>query len=267
MPMKEDRASGLAQTPPRRVGFIVPSSNIVLEPVTSSMMEAVNGLSAHYARLRVTSISLTQAATAQFDYAAFVAAAELLADAKVDLIVWNGTAGSWLGLAYDRGLCDAIEQATGVPATTTTLAYHDLFARMRLKRIALVSPYTPVVQARIIDVWAAMGLTCVAERHLDIEDNFAFGVIAEDMVADMVGDVARSDCEAVVILCTNLLGARIAARCEREFGVLVLDSVAVTLEACLRRFGVDPCPPAAWGRLFDSETLSRRAGLDAQVAS
>ena len=45
---------------------------------------------------------------------------------------------------------------------------------------------------------------------------------------------------------------RANAALEREIGIPVLDSVAVTLWDCLRKAGVDPAPIDGAGRLFQS---------------
>ena len=87
---------------PRRLGMITPSSNSVLEPVTAAMLAASPDVTAHFSRLRVTEIALDAPALGQFDPGHMLAAAELLADAKVDAIAWNGTSASWLGIAPDH---------------------------------------------------------------------------------------------------------------------------------------------------------------------
>ena len=53
-----------------------------------------------------------------------------------------------------------------------------------------------------------------------------------------------------MIVCTNLAGARVAARLEPELGVPVYNSVAVTLWKCLQVSGVAPGSIQGWGRLF-----------------
>jgi maleate isomerase len=34
---------------------------------------------------------------------------------------WSGTSAGWLGFGLDERLCEAIHDATGLPATTSTL--------------------------------------------------------------------------------------------------------------------------------------------------
>src|SRR3954469_23246851 len=149
----------------KRLGMITPSSNSVLEPVTSAMLHGVAEVSAHFSRFRVTEIALDAAALSQFDASVMLPAADLLADAKVDAIAWNGTSASWLGMQRDRSLCEAITARTGAPATTSTLACIDAARALGAKRIGMVSPYPDDVQRRIGHVWAEAGITPHTERH------------------------------------------------------------------------------------------------------
>lgn len=236
----------------KRLGMITPSSNSVLEPVASAMLHGVDGITAHFSRFRVTEIALDAAALGQFDASVMLPAADLLADAKVDAIAWNGTSASWLGINSDRGLCQAITARTGVPATTSTLASIDAARTLGARRVGLVSPYTDDVQRRIGDVWAEEGIALHAERHLGLRDNFSFGEVSPPTIADMIRAVAAEGADAVVILCTNLDGATVAASLEQELDIAVLDSVAVTLWRTVGLAGSDTRVLARWGRIFQA---------------
>src|SRR6478752_1866665 len=89
---------------PARLGMIVPSSNTVAEAVLPSLLPADFPISMHVSRLRVTHIAGDQASMDQFQLSASLAAASLLADAEVELILWNGTAAGWLGFGRDEAL-------------------------------------------------------------------------------------------------------------------------------------------------------------------
>jgi maleate isomerase len=217
-----------------RLGMLTPSSNTVLEPMTAALLAATPEITAHFARLRVLSIGLGAAATAQFDPAPVVAAAELLADAKVQAICWNGTSGAWLGLEADRRLTAAITAATGIPATTATLGLMDALAGLGARRIGLVTPYLAEVQAAIIARFAELGLDCVAERHLEDPGNFSFADHDEMRIAGLCREVAAARPAAIVIHCTNFRGTALVPALEAEFGIPVLDSIAVALWAALR---------------------------------
>lgn len=233
-----------------RLGMLTPSSNTALEPITSAMLAGVAEVSAHFGRFKVTEIALSQSSLAQFDDSEILRAAELLAHAKVDVIAWNGTSASWLGFDRDERLCERITAATGIQASSTTLAFRDIFARTSAGRIGLVTPYTDDVQAKIITNWAASGLTCLAERHLGITDNFAFAEIDESEIERMIRAVVRQGCDAIAVLCTNMRGAGLAPKLEPELGVPIYDSVAVTLWKCLVLAGIDTARIEGWGMLF-----------------
>ena len=238
-----------------RLGMLTPSSNTVLEPVTTAMIAGLPEVSAHFSRFAVTEIALSDRALGQFDDSAILRAAELLAHAKVDVIGWSGTSAGWLGFDADVRLCARITAATGIRATTSMLALNEILASLGARRIGLVTPYTDDVQARIVANYAGLGLACAAERHLGMRDNFSFSEVSDAQIAAMTREVAaaRPDAiapDAIAIICTNLRAARLAAALEVELGLPVLDSIATVVWKSLILAGVDPARVTGWGRLF-----------------
>lgn len=234
----------------KRIGMLTPSSNTALEPVTAALASHLNGVTVHFSRFRVTQIALSDQALGQFDDAPMLAAASLLADAKVDCITWNGTSAGWLGLETDRRLCARIEAATGIKASTCVLTLVDLLRRSGQRRIGLVTPYTEDVQARIVATFKAEQIDCISERHFSLSDNFSFALVNRAALDEMVADVASAKPDAIVIFCTNLDGATPAPRWEAKLDIPVYDSIAVSLYGALRTVGVDHAPLRAFGRLF-----------------
>lgn len=234
----------------KRLGMLTPSSNSVLEPVTTAMLSGVNDVSVHFSRFKVTEIALSDRALAQFDDTEVLRAAELLAHAKVDVIAWNGTSASWLGLDRDERLCERILAATGIRACTSVLAFRDILQRTAASRIGLVTPYLDDVQAKIIATWGAAGLRCTAERHLRLQDNFSFAQVKSEQVAMLVREVAAEGCDAVAVVCTNMRGADLTERLEAELKIPVYDSIATTVWKSLLVAGVDPSEVEGWGSLF-----------------
>lgn len=233
------------------LGMLTPSSNTTLEPVTAKMLAGLPEVSAHFGRFRVREIALDAHALGQFDAQPMLTAADLLADAHCNAICWNGTSASWLGFDRDRALCAEIEQRTGVRASSSVLALLDAFRLAGITRYGLVSPYTTDVQQAIVANFARAGFTCVAERHAGIRVNFDFSTIEPAAIDQMLDDVAQAAPQAVVILCTNMDGAALAADFEQRTGALLLDSIATALWGALRAARVDPRRVRGWGRLFD----------------
>jgi maleate isomerase len=237
-------------TRPIRLGVLTPSSNTALEPLTSAIVATVPGATAHFSRFKVTEISLSARALGQFDDANILAAAELLADAKVYAIGWSGTSSGWLGFDADRRLCERIRERTGIPATTAVLALNELLALRGIRRLGLVSPYTADVQERIVRNYAQIGIEVVAERHLDISVNHEFGLVPPARLRELIVQVAGASPQAITTFCTNLRAAQIAGEVERSLKVPLLDTVSTTVWGLLRAAGAAPAAVEGWGELF-----------------
>ncbi len=245
-------------TKPLRLGVLTPSSNTALEPLTSALATQVPGCSAHFSRFTVTEIALSAQALGQFDDSKILAAAELLADAKVDVIGWSGTAAGWLGFDTDLRLCERIQQRTGIRATTAVLALNELLALQGITRLALVTPYTADVQQRIVDNYRAIGIRVVAERHLGIRVNHDFALVEParlqqlmlEVAAERATEGAADSPQAITTFCTNLRAAPLAETIEAATGIPLLDTVSTTVWGMLRAAGGDPALIHGWGRLF-----------------
>lgn len=233
-----------------RIGVLTPSSNTVLEPVTAEILSGLEGVTAHFSRFPVTRIALGDEASAQFELQPMLAAARLLADARVDVIAWSGTSASWLGFARDAALCQAISAETGIAACTSVLALNTLIDRCPTKTIGLVTPYTKDVQEQIKANYDRSGYAVIADARLDIADNFAFATVPAERVADLCRDVGRAKPDCIVIMCTNMQGAHIAPLVEHELGIPVYDSAAAVIWQALCEVGISTRQVAGWGRMF-----------------
>jgi maleate isomerase len=237
-------------TRPLRLGVLTPSSNTALEPLTSAMVADLPGASAHFSRFRVTEIALDAAALGQFDDSKILAAAELLADAKVDVIGWSGTSSGWLGFERDQQLVERIRERTGIRATTAVLALNELLALKKVRRLAFVTPYTQDVQERIVANYRSIGIEVVAERHLGIRVNHDFAGVTPSTLRELMDDVARARPQAITTFCTNLHAAQLAPAIERTHGIPLLDTVSTTVWGMVRAAGASPAAITGWGELF-----------------
>jgi maleate isomerase len=233
-----------------RLGVLTPSSNTALEPLTSALVAALPDASAHFSRFRVTRIALDVAALGQFDDSKVLAAAELLADARVDVIGWSGTAAGWLGFDRDRLLVERIRERTGIPATTAVLALNELLALKDIHRLAMVTPYTQDVQQRIVANYRTIGIDVVDERHLGIRVNHDFAGVSPQRLRALIEEVAGARPQAITTFCTNLLAAQLAPAIERNLGIPLLDTVSTTVWGMVRAAGGSPAAITRWGSLF-----------------
>lgn len=240
-----------------RIGTITPSSNTVLEPITFDICRDLPNVTLHFSRFSVTSISTKDDALAQFNLTPMLHSARLLADAKLDRIIWSGTSAGWLGLEADQELCRAIENETGVPATTSVIALFEAFRTIGAKKIGLVTPYLDNVQQKIIETFESHGFATISEQHCGLENNFSFSTVNESTIESMIRTVAKSQPDAITVFCTNLRGASVVTRMENETDIPVFDTVATGLWKSLVDCGVDMTPLKMKGRIFQIGETSK----------
>jgi maleate isomerase len=231
--------------------MITPSSNTTIEPVTSRIFAPLgDGVTAHFTRIRVTHISLAQDSLDQFSEEAMLNAARLLADARVDVIAWNGTSGSWKGLESDRELVRKIESETGVPATTSTLDLLEACRYLGVSRCGLATPYLSDVHDAIRRTHAAEGLQTVASAYLGITVNQEFAEVAPARIEALLRKVAIPDAQGIVVVCTNFPAVAVIPQVERETRLPVIDTLVATAWRTLRLVGIQR-PVSGFGRLLD----------------
>jgi maleate isomerase len=238
---------------PERVllGVITPSSNTRLEPLTCRMLHGLAEVSAHFSRFRVVDVGLD--AVSQFDPAPIVAAASRLGDARVDANVWSGTSGAGQGLDADRRLCAAVTEATGAPATTSTLALLDALEVAGAHRVGLITPYPDDMHDTVASTLSRAGkratVSC-SRNHPFSPSNWELSLLPPEELDRLVGEVAAESPDVITTFCTNLAAADRVRGWEKRFGVPVFDSTALAVWAALRLAGVDPARVDGWGQLF-----------------
>ena len=242
----------------KKVGHITPSSNTVLEPLTTMMGNPVaDRLSNHFTRIVVKKISLDSQDTGRFEVEKMVEAAKLLADANVDAILWSGTSGCWNGTEADLEMCRRITEETSVPASTSTLAQYEVFERYGAKKFALAVPYLDDVTHKTIETYGKAGYETVSFANLNITVNQEFAKVPMDRIRQLIRDADSPEAECVVVICTNLAAALAIEEMEQELGKPILDSVAVTFWKALEMVGLE-ASISGWGKLLAAETVQSR---------
>ncbi len=119
--------------------------------------------------------------------------------------------------------------------------------------MGLVTPYSGDVQAAIIANYALTGVEILpaAERHLGVAKNTEIGLIGEEVLDGLVGEVVQgTGAEAVTTFCTNWVAAQRVEFWEERWGVPVFDTVSVVVWDMLRMGRFDVKTVKGWGSLF-----------------
>ncbi|KAL3428484.1 hypothetical protein PVAG01_01993 [Phlyctema vagabunda] len=233
----------------RKIGFIVPSSNVALEIVTSAIIAQLPSVSVHYSRISVTHIDA--GAAKQFTAETLTRCAELIANAPVETVLWNGTSESWTGEGYEAGvnIASEIERATGLPSSTTSLAQVEVLKGWGFKKIALATPYIDELHSKLSEYYDSVGIEVVNSVGLGIKINNDIAYVPVERMRQLIREANHPDAECIVIPCTNFPAAILVEEMERELGKPIFDSIIVTLWKALGLIGIKT-PIHGWGRLL-----------------
>ena len=232
------------------IGTITPSGNTVVERITLGVLHALPQVSAHFSRIPV--FGSTDPSPDAYAMPGMLAAAELLAHAAPQVLVWNGSKGQGIGFRHDRALVDAIQTATGIrdhdidPGACSAAAGQG----HRPHRCRHARMPTPGRQ-RPCNAWRDEGLQVLAHACSGLSDNLSYASVPPQQIAAMARTVAQSRPQAIVCLCTNFPAAVMAAPLEAELGLPVYDSTALGVWHALQLCGADSRAAAPlWGSLF-----------------
>nr|WP_204669409.1 aspartate/glutamate racemase family protein [Gracilibacillus alcaliphilus] len=237
--------------------MLTPSSNTVLEPICMEIVRDLSNVTCHFSRFEVTKISLEDDALAQFDFEPMLQAAELLAHAEVDVIAWNGTSGGWMGFDVDVELCRKIEERTGIPATTSMLAQVEAFKANDIKTVHLVTPYISEINALIAEQYKTYcGIQTIQARGLAQTVNRSFSQIEDERIEDMIQQVTTDQADGISMVCTNFPGIHNVDYYEKEYNVVIYDTINTLIWQCLCMVGEKPNAVKGWGDIFNSVPLT-----------
>lgn len=238
----------LLPAPRHAIGVITPSGNTVVERVTIGILHTFPEVSCHFSRTAVTGSLASY--TDDYDWDSMLGAARLLAHAKPDVIVWNGSKAGSIAFDLDHQLCRRIADETGIRATTSTLALIDVLRATGARRLGLISPYTAGYQQKIIDTFAREGFPIVAHACAGLSDNLSYASVSPDDIRRMTRQVAAARPDAIIAWCTNFLAAPLAAGLEAQTGIPFYDATALAVWHPLRLLGIDTARAVAWGSVF-----------------
>ena len=123
----------------KRIGLMVPSTNTTCE--ADFQMAVPRGITVHGQRLWLTNEGTGDEVFNRMN-AEIEAGARYLATAKVDVIVYGCTTGSFFkGPGWDREMCAVIQRAAGVPAVATSPSVVEALRAFGARRISVATPY------------------------------------------------------------------------------------------------------------------------------
>ena len=251
---------------PRKVGVVVPSSNVVIERELPRW--APESTSVHFTR-----------AWYRFDISGdprpldplpamaddTVRAVSILADAGVRAISSGSTAGSFFaGSTYESELIGRMEaQAPGIVATTPASSVVAALESLGVRSVSVVTPYMAPLYEREAEYLEARGFTVAGVSGIGVAHGRDMADLDPAEVDTFVRGHVDPATDACFVSCTNLATADWIDRWESALGKPVVTSNQAMLWMLLGLVGEHETVPGAGRLLAEVERPAAAAPLEA----
>lgn len=221
-----------------RIGVLSPNPNVNLSCEWNSVLP--EGVTFHEAIMGLPAVTPENLLAMK---KSALAEAKKLADGLMDIILFACTSGSFIGgPGYDEKVIKELENAVGIPATTSSTCLLAAFADLGSKKIALIGPYPQEVFDIEIKFFKKHGINTLYSRTLGIHQIKDYMHLHEQpyMYYRMAKEACRlaPDIDTIFITCLCSPALKVINALERETGKAVVSSCLATLYGVLKKLGI-----------------------------
>jgi len=173
----------------------------------------------------------------------------VLPSLKLDVVGFGCTSAT-MTLGEDYVFAEIRKVRPGVPCTTPVTAALAAFRALGARAIGLLTPYSPPINANLVNYFNGRGVDISAVATFDRQDDREAARISVASIEAAAERMAASPgVDAIFVSCTSLRVAEAVARIERRTGVPITSSNHAMAWHCLRLAGIEDEVVGA-GRLF-----------------
>jgi maleate isomerase len=217
-----------------RIGLLLPSSNTTMEPEFYSIVP--KGVTVHTARMLLKDVT-PESLENMADEA--VKAAELLATAEIDVMVYGCTSGSLVkGVAWEAALADRLQRATSTRTITTAGAVVDALKEVKAHDVMVATPYIDELNQLEERFLEAHGFQVTGIKGLGLTDNQLIGKVKPKEILSLINPSQGVD--SLFISCTNLPVVSLIQSIESRYHIPVVTSNQASLWSALSFLGQVP---------------------------
>ena len=224
-----------------KFGVIIPSTNTVVEADYNRM--APPGVTFHAGRMYIEQPALDsdaafEAVLGEIRQSIQIAIRDVMTCKPDSLIMGMSSETFWDGVAGNARFIERVRAQSGLGVSTGASACQAALDVHHARRIAVLSPYQPVVDGRVTRYFEEAGFEVARFKGLRCPTATSIAEVGEDFLRGVLRELDGPDVDAIVQVGTNLSMVRLADEAERWLGKPVLAINAVTLWHALRANGI-----------------------------
>ena len=225
--------------PRARIGFIIPSSNRMVEPQVQRFMPA--GVIPHFTRIGMTNkykAPLDQLLPRILD------ATALLADSKCDVTVLQCTGTSMSGgVDAEKRVIDEMERVSGRPALSAASSLTAAFQVLGVRRLVFLSETKQDGHDKKVRFLREAGYDIVADRAVGLAGSDQYCTMPPQLWYDATLALQRDEADAYFISCANIQSIDVIEDLEERLGKPVVTSNQAAIWCSLRKAGIEDVVP------------------------
>jgi maleate isomerase len=231
--------------PRARIGFIIPSSNRMVEPQAVRFLP--KGVSPHITRIGMTNRHKAPLETLT---PRIVEAAELLADSRCDVIVLQCTGTSMSGgVEAEKRVMSEMQKATGKPAISAASSLTAAFETLGAKRLVFVSETARPDHEKKLAYLKEAGYEIIADKAVGLASSDEYCTMPPQLWYDTAMELRRDAAQCYFLSCANIHSIDTIEALERDLDRPVVTSNQAAFWHALRTIGIKDDVPAL-GRLM-----------------
>ncbi len=147
----------------------------------------------------------------------------ILPDENIDCVVYGCTSGT-IAVGHDTIERKVKEAKPKAKITTPSTAAIKALKKLKIKKIAIFTPYSKKLNDEVIDYFSSQGFDIVANTYLDIAADYEIGKVDQNFLFKTLSQIEIKNADALFISCTALPVLNIIERLEKELGKPVITS-------------------------------------------
>tara|TARA_Y100000992_G_scaffold301419_1_gene272289 strand:+ start:1622 stop:2368 length:747 start_codon:yes stop_codon:yes gene_type:complete len=173
---------------------------------------------------------------------------DILPNEKIDCIVYGCTSGT-IAAGYETIKKKVNLAKPEAKVTTPSTAAINAFRKMKIKNIAIFTPYSKVLNDDVVNYFKNEKFNITSNAYFDISNDLDIGKVDENHLYETLLKMDLKNAEGLFISCTALPALSIIDKLEKKLNKVVLSSNQVLIWDTLQSLGQN-YPINGFGKLF-----------------